>query len=377
MSYGGQEALRDPPVLDLLCSSTQRLSVPVQVHCDTGVLPSLTEALLSPPTRAIRGSKVKRVDPLPNDFHLEDSVPSSPLMVSTAVPATRTSINSNNSHIHEHQDRSAGCLEQRRDEEVKEQHYRALVLQTQLQCVLKACEATLPAAREEVKAVRQLMSQCAKNLTSDLARAKLDMVHQMRRLFGHLESASQARLHQERDQVKLLKEKNDRLVERIAVLDGEVDGWRQKQLSWHKEMQDLQESQRIVLLQKEFECNQDRDVQLKKMAFVHESQVRDLQEQMGQYRDSLAEWRSAAEQEDPGALREWRQELMLGHEVELEQLKTDKEVELTALQEQLNESKKWRQMYEDLQKESQAKFSQLQEDLHHKHRMEMEGLRSR
>lgn len=57
--------LRDPPVLERLHSSAQRLLTPTELQIETGVLPSLSAALLSPPVRSSR-SKVKRSQ---SDFH--------------------------------------------------------------------------------------------------------------------------------------------------------------------------------------------------------------------------------------------------------------------------------------------------------------------
>lgn len=57
--------LRNPPVLERLHSSAQKLLTPTELQIETGVLPSLSAALLSPPVRSGR-SKVKRSQ---SDFH--------------------------------------------------------------------------------------------------------------------------------------------------------------------------------------------------------------------------------------------------------------------------------------------------------------------
>lgn len=69
---------------------------------------------------------------------------------------------------------------------------------------------------------------------------------------------------------------------------------------------------------------------------------------------------------------------MLDHEMELEQLKLDKESELSGLlqlQNQMNEPSdtEWRDKYQALLKDTEAEKTELQR----KHRLEMEGLRSR
>lgn len=97
--------------------------------------------------------------------------------------------------------------------------------------------------------------------------------------------------------------------------------------------------------------------------------------------------------DSPNALREWRQELMLGHEMELEQLKSEKEAELEQLKAEKDaelssllklqnemgdaDAVEWRNRYQTLLKESEEQKVQLQEELQRQHRMEMEGLRSR
>lgn len=73
---------------------------------------------------------------------------------------------------------------------------------------------------------------------------------------------------------------------------------------------------------------------------------------------------------------------MLDHEVELEQLKMEKDSELNGLlqlQNQMSSSGAvdWREKYEQLYKESEAQKIQIQEELQRKHRLEIEGLRSR
>ncbi len=84
---------------------------------------------------------------------------------------------------------------------------------------------------------------------------------------------------------------------------------------------------------------------------------------------------------------------MLGHEMELEQMKSEKEAELEQLKTEkdaeLNsllqlqnemgdaDAVEWRNRYQALLKESQVQRAQLQEDLQRQHRMEIEGLRSR
>lgn len=73
---------------------------------------------------------------------------------------------------------------------------------------------------------------------------------------------------------------------------------------------------------------------------------------------------------------------MLGHEVELEQLKLEKDSELSGLLElqtqmTLPDTNDWKAKYEHLLKESETQKFQLQEELQRKHRLEIEGLRSR
>lgn len=65
-----QEALREPPVLEWLHSSAQKLTAPTEIQVDSGVLPSLTAALLSPPVRPNRVKcQVKRAQ---SEFHSSD-----------------------------------------------------------------------------------------------------------------------------------------------------------------------------------------------------------------------------------------------------------------------------------------------------------------
>jgi len=73
---------------------------------------------------------------------------------------------------------------------------------------------------------------------------------------------------------------------------------------------------------------------------------------------------------------------MLDHEMELEQLKLDKESELSGLlhlHSQMNEPSEteWRDKYQTLLKETDAQKKELREELERKNRMEIEGLRSR
>ena len=68
---------------------------------------------------------------------------------------------------------------------------------------------------------------------------------------------------------------------------------------------------------------------------------------------------------------------MLSHEMELEQVKMDKDSELNELQIQLQNSKSWQDKYQALLKESEAEKLQAQQNLQYKHRLEIEGLRSR
>ena len=95
-----------------------------------------------------------------------------------------------------------------------------------------------------------------------------------------------------------------------------------------------------------------------------------LQEELKRVREEcdrqLNDWRSAAEVDNAEALRTWRRELMLGHEVELEQMKLENEAEL-------EEARQWHQKYETLFKETESRVQQVQEDLQHKHRLELEG----
>ena len=68
--------------------------------------------------------------------------------------------------------------------------------------------------------------------------------------------------------------------------------------------------------------------------------------------------------------------------MELEQMKLDKESELSGLlhlQSQMNEPSEteWRDKYQTLLKETDAQKKELREELERKNRMEIEGLRSR
>lgn len=68
--------------------------------------------------------------------------------------------------------------------------------------------------------------------------------------------------------------------------------------------------------------------------------------------------------------------------MELEQLKLDKESELSGLlhlHSQMNEPSEteWRDKYQTLLKETDAQKKELREELERKNRMEIEGLRSR
>lgn len=81
------------------------------------------------------------------------------------------------------------------------------------------------------------------------------------------------------------------------------------------------------------------------------------------------------------ALKAWRQEVMLGHEVELDQLKTEKEAEISALLQEKNKNDSdvvdWKEKYEALLRQSEIDKAQQQEELQQKYRLEIEGLRSR
>lgn len=72
---------------------------------------------------------------------------------------------------------------------------------------------------------------------------------------------------------------------------------------------------------------------------------------------------------------------MLDHEVELEQLKMDKESEIDRLLQFQNQGcpheVNWQEKYEQLLKESELQKVRIQEELQNKHRLEIEGLRSR
>ena len=65
--------LREPPILERLHSSAQKLETQTELQVETGILPSLSAALLSPPVRPCR-SKVKRSqsDFHSSDYHVED-----------------------------------------------------------------------------------------------------------------------------------------------------------------------------------------------------------------------------------------------------------------------------------------------------------------
>lgn len=81
-------------------------------------------------------------------------------------------------------------------------------------------------------------------------------------------------------------------------------------------------------------------------------------------------------------MRTWKQELMLDHEVELEQLKVEKDSELNGLLQLQNQmstpdAAEWKEKYERLLKDSEMQKLQIQEELQRKHRLEIEGLRSR
>ena len=72
---------------------------------------------------------------------------------------------------------------------------------------------------------------------------------------------------------------------------------------------------------------------------------------------------------------------MLDHEVELEQLKMEKESEIDRLVHLQNQGCpheiNWQEKYEQLLKESESQKLQMKEELQNKHRLEIEGLRSR
>jgi len=63
--------------------------------------------------------------------------------------------------------------------------------------------------------------------------------------------------------------------------------------------------------------------------------------------------------------------------MELEQVKLEHESQLNELQIELRDSKCWQEKYEALLKESETEKIQIQQNLQHKHRLEIEGLRSR
>jgi len=96
-----------------------------------------------------------------------------------------------------------------------------------------------------------------------------------------------------------------------------------------------------------------------------------------EHQRTLNHWKSCSEQDDPEAVKAWRQELMLSHEMELEQVKLEHESELNELQLEVRDSKCWQDKYEALLKEGEAEKIQIQQNLQHKHRLEIEGLRSR
>lgn len=58
-------------------------------------------------------------------------------------------------------------------------------------------------------------------------------------------------------------------------------------------------------------------------------------------------------------------------------MKLEHEAELNDLQIELRDSKCWQDKYEALLKENETEKVQIQQNLQHKHRLEIEGLRSR
>ncbi|KZS15636.1 RB1-inducible coiled-coil protein [Daphnia magna] len=358
------EVLRNPPVLERLHSSAQKLLTPTELQIETGVLPSLSAALLSPPVRSGR-SKVKRSQ---SDFHSDYQAEDS----SDSLRRCR--------------DDTGLELQQQLEETVKSQRCRLLALQSHLQCALEAGQAALPAFRTEMDSIRKLTLEWSDVANEQLAWLRSEFTQQIIKLFASEESASLAMLDEAQSQNKKLGDEKEKLQEDLMVVRLELDKWKKQCVEWQEEKKSLVASAQLRLQQREEELEQQRLEQLNQQKLEHKKTIQTLQEAVKvaeeKYQVVVSDWQSASEQENPDALRAWKQELMLGHEVELEQLKLEKDSELNGLLELHNQmsvpdASEWKKKYEQLLKENEAQKLQIQEECQRKHRLEIEGLRSR
>ncbi|XP_057371182.1 LOW QUALITY PROTEIN: RB1-inducible coiled-coil protein 1-like [Daphnia carinata] len=359
-----KEVLRNPPVLERLHSSAQKLLTPTELQIETGVLPSLSAALLSPPVRSGR-SKVKRSQ---SDFHpdyqAEDSSDSN----------------------RQCRDDAGVELQRQLEETVKGQRCRLLALQSHLQCALEAGQAALPAFRTEMDSIRKLTIEWSDVANEQLAWLRSELTQQITKLFASEENASLAMLDEVRCHNKKLGEEKEKLQEELMAARFELDNWKKQCVEWEEEKKSLIASSQRRLQQREEELEQQRLEQLHQQKLEYKKQIQTLEKAVKvteeKYQVVVSDWQSASEQENPNALRAWKQELMLGHEVELEQLKLEKDSELNGLLQLHNQMSvpdvsEWRKKYEQLLKDSETKKLQIQEECQRKHRLEIEGLRSR
>ncbi|XP_046438218.1 RB1-inducible coiled-coil protein 1-like isoform X2 [Daphnia pulex] len=358
-----KDVLRDPPILERLYSSAQKLT-PIELQVETSVLPSLSAALLSPPVRPSR-SKVKRSQSdFHSDYHIDDA--------SDSIIRCRD---------------DAGLeLQQQLEETVKGQRCRLLALQSHLQCALEAGQTALPVFRTELNSIRKLTIEWSQVANEQLARLRFELIQHIREMFAATEKTSEVILEEVKSQNKKLDEEKVKLEDELKSVRVELEDWKKQCSRWQEEKKELVSSAQFCLRQREEELEKQRIEQLRQQKMKYKQEINALKETVKNTEEKckaiVSEWQAVSEQENPDALRTWKQELMLGHEVELEQLKLEKDSELSGLLElqtqmTLPDTNDWKLKYEHLLKENETQKLQLQEELQRKHRLEIEGLRSR
>ena len=242
--------------------------------------------------------------------------------------------------------------------QVKDERCRRLTCQSQLLRLQQIVQTALPLIRCELKDARRFCLDSTVSLANQTARACEQTAAKVANAVQALEQKQGA----ECQRIAALEQEN-------RLLRQQLEDWTIASRRWRSEREDILAASQARLKERD-----DLAQRCQQGLAEHEKLVQKLKEELNSaakdYHQRLDEWRRVAEQESPQELRAWRQELMLGHEVELEQLKMEAAREA-------REAQEWKEKHDALAADADARVLRVQEDLNNKHRLEMEGMRAR
>ena len=247
-----QKALKEPPILDFLYVSVQKMSgsslpaleIP---SAEPKVLPSLSAALLSPPIRGARTSTAnnRKLIGSPAEFHATPD-----FFADEASGRTR-----------------------RLEDQVKEQRSRLLVFQSRWQCLLEAVQTALPQFRSELKDLRSFVADWNSSFGTQVKILPESVIREAFRLLEHERSQWREKLELERLKLVAAGQEKHELFDRIQQLELQLNDWRLKEQKWQKEKETLEADARNTLRLREEQLEKEKAESIQQLNAKHKLEV--------------------------------------------------------------------------------------------------------